>query len=143
MEDDDELDETLKYNSHLGQDQSSQSNSDIGNHISTAFRLRNSDRNTDLKLISKQNKNERYYQSHLNNSDEYGQLEENKDEMKNQQDDQDRDFQRDPNDTMNQNIWRNQAALGGSSTAQQDDVQESVGFSSAERIVESDNQDEE
>ena len=63
--------------------------------------------------------------------------------MKNQQDDQDRDFQRDPNDVVNQNNWRNQGALGGSSIAQQDDVQESVGFSSAERIVESDHQDEE
>jgi len=84
----------------------------------TAFRLRNSDRNTDLKLISKQNKNERYYQNHLNNSDEYGQLEENKDEIKNQQDDQDRDFQRDPNDAVFQNNWRNQSAMGESSNAQ-------------------------
>jgi len=94
MEDDGDLDETLKYNHHMGGQETSGLNSfELANQLPGAFRLRSSDRNTDLKLIPKQNKNERYYQ-HLNDGDD---LEEQKEET-HTANNQDEDFQRDPND---------------------------------------------
>lgn len=103
IEDDGDMDETMKYNHHLVQDQ---------NLGEGAFRLRGSETNH-LNLIPS-NKNERYY----NDCDEY---EENKADSPNNQDE---DFKRDPNDD-------------------QDEIQQPHGYSSAERIVESDTQDEE
>lgn len=101
MEDDGDLDETLKYNHHMGQETSGLNSFDLANQMPSAFRLRSSDRNTDLKLIPKQNKNERYYQNHLNDGDD---MEEQKEEL-HTSNNQDEDFQRDPNDDPGAN-WR-------------------------------------
>ena len=62
MEDDGDLDETLKYNHHMGGQETSGLNSfELANQLPGAFRLRSSDRNTDLKLIPKMNEYHKFY----------------------------------------------------------------------------------